>query len=54
MEFAAVVEVNDPGEHGTSDQTAAVVQISHPSAVLQHHNYYYCTGPGTLTHARCR
>lgn len=42
-EFAAVLEVNDPGKREAGCQTAAVVQIPHPSAVLEHH-YYYCTG----------
>lgn len=54
VEFAAVLEVNDLEECGAGCQTAATVQISHPSAVLQHHYNYNCTGPGTLTHAHCR
>lgn len=54
VEFAAVLEVNDPGECGAGCLTAAAVLISHPSAVLQHHHYYNCTGPGALTHEHCR
>ena len=40
-EFAAVLEVNDPRERGRLSDCSSVVQIPHPSAVLQHH-YYYC------------
>lgn len=52
VEFAAVLEVNDLGECGAGCQTAAAAaeaQISYPSAVLQHHNNYSCTGSDACT-----